>query len=184
MARFKVEIPAFAAAAGKRMVLPAFFFPTLQKNMFTSQMRKYPIVFPYPFTEDDEISLKLPEGYVVEEPPYRRKAGLSYAGYEINTVLQDRLLVTKRKMRLDGLQFPPDKYEELKNFFSVVQKGDGGQAVLRQQGEEKAQSQNGRIDELLSPSHPCSCGKAPKLMIYSGAQTTPDGLILSKDIQW
>jgi hypothetical protein len=141
-ARFKVEVPAFAVAAGKRLVMPAFFFPTLQKNMFTSQMRKYPIAFPYPFTEDDEISVKLPEGYVVEEPPYRRRAGLSYAGYEINTVLQDRLLVTKRKMRLDCLQFPPDKYEELKNFFSVVQKGDGGQAVLRQQGEEKAQNQN------------------------------------------
>jgi len=141
-ARFKVEVPAFAVAAGKRMVLPSFFFPTLQKNMFTSQIRKYPIVFPYPFTEDDEISLKLPEGYVVEEPPYRRRAGLSYAGYEINTVLQDRLLVTKRKMRLEGLQFPPDKYEELKNFFSVVQKGDGGQAVLRPQAEEKARNQD------------------------------------------
>jgi hypothetical protein len=142
VARFKVEIPAFASAAGKRMVMPAFFFPTLQKNMFTSQSRKYPIAFPYPFTEDDEISVTLPEGYVVEEPPYRRKAGLSYAGYEITTTIQDRLLLTKRKMRLEGLQFPPDKYEELKNFFSVVQKGDGGQAVLRPQGEEKARSQN------------------------------------------
>jgi hypothetical protein len=141
-ARFKVEVPAFAVAAGKRLALPAFFFPTLQKNMFTSQMRKYPIAFPYPFSEDDEFSVKLPEGYVVEEPPYRRKAGLSYAEYEINTVLQDRMLVTKRKMRLDGLQFPPDKYEELKNFFVVVQKGDGGQAVLRPRGEEKAQNKD------------------------------------------
>jgi hypothetical protein len=142
VARFKVEIPAFASTAGKRMVLPAFFFPTLQKGMFTGQIRKYPIAFPYPFAEDDEISIKLPEGYVVEEPPYRRKAGLSYAGYEISTALQDRLLVTKRKMRLGGLQFPPDKYEELKNFFSVVQRGDGGQAVLRREGEEKTQSRN------------------------------------------
>jgi Transglutaminase-like superfamily/Domain of Unknown Function with PDB structure (DUF3857) len=138
-ARFQVEVPGFASSAGKRLVAPAFFFPTLQKNMFAGQMRHYPIAFPYPFTETDELYLKLPEGYSLEAPPYRRKAGLSYAGYEINTVLEERQLVTRRSLRLDGLQFPPHQYEELRNFFAVVQKGDGGQAVLRAGESEKAE---------------------------------------------
>jgi hypothetical protein len=86
--------------------------------------------------------MNLPEGYKVEDPPYRRKAGLSYAGYEISFVVEDRQLVTKRKLRFDGMQLPPDQYEELKNFFSVVQKGDGGHAVLRLEGEGKAQNPN------------------------------------------
>ena len=129
-ARFKIEIPGFASVTGKRMVMPAFFFPTLQKNMFLSQMRRYPIAFPYPFSEDDELTLKLPEGYAVEEPPYRRKAGLSYAGYEISSAVQDGQMTTKRKLRFEKLQLPPEQYEELRNFFSVVQKGDEGRAVL------------------------------------------------------
>jgi hypothetical protein len=54
----------------------------------------------------------------------------------------DRQLVTKRKLRFDGMQLPPDHYEELKNFFSVVQKGDEGHAVLRLEGEAKAQDPN------------------------------------------
>jgi Transglutaminase-like superfamily/Domain of Unknown Function with PDB structure (DUF3857) len=140
VARFNVEIPSFASSAGKRLIAPAFFFPTLKKDAFTSQIRLYPIAFPYPFAEVDELDLKIPEGYALEEPPYRRKAALSYAGYEISTVFQDGQLITLRKLRLDGLQFPPDKYEELRNFFSVVQKGDGGQAVLRIGATEKAQS--------------------------------------------
>ena len=142
VAQFKVQIPGFASFTGKRMMAPAFFFPTLQKNMFTSHLRHYPIIFPYPFTEADELYLELPEGYTLEEPPYRRKAGLSYAGYEISTVLEERRLVTRRKLRFDGLQFPSDNYEELKNFFTVVQKGDSGQAVLRAGGAEKAQGPN------------------------------------------
>src|SRR5213078_2252956 len=73
---FTVEIPAFAATAGKRLIAPAFFFPTLQKNMFVHEGRRYPIVFPYPFTETDEVTIRLPEGYSMEVPPYRRKAGL------------------------------------------------------------------------------------------------------------
>jgi hypothetical protein len=141
-ARFKIEIPGFAASAGKRLMTPAFFFPTLQKKMFTSSMRHYPIAFPYPFTEADELYLKLPEGYSLEAPPYRRKAGISYAGYEIFTELKEGELVTRRKLSFDRLQLPPEQYEELKNFFGVVQKGDGGQAVLRVAAAEKAQSAN------------------------------------------
>ena len=94
VARFKIEIPGFASVTGKRMLLPAFFFSTLQKNMFTSQFRRYPITFPFPFTEEDELTVELPEGYAVEEPPYRRKIGLSYAGYEISSQLKDRELTT------------------------------------------------------------------------------------------
>jgi len=110
--------------------------------MFISQFRKYPISFPYPFTEEDELSMTLPEGYGVEEPPYHRKAGLSYAGYEITSTVEERRLVTKRQLRFEGSEFPPDKYEELKNFFSVVQKGDEGHAVLRPEAEQKAQNPN------------------------------------------
>lgn len=142
VASFTVNIPGFASAAGKRLLAPAFFFPTLQKNMFTSEFRRYPIAFPYPFTEEDELFMKLPEGYEVEEPPYRRKAGLTYAGYEIASSVEDRELVTRRKLRFAELQLPSDKYEELKNFFSIVQKGDEGHAVLHVGGEQKAQSQN------------------------------------------
>jgi hypothetical protein len=141
-ARFKIEVPGFASTAGKRMVSPSFFLSTLQKNIFTSQIRRYPVNFPYPFTEEDELVMKLPEGYGVEAPPYRRKAGLSYAGYEISSVVEDRQLITRRKLRFEGSLVPLEKYEELRNFFSVVQKGDGDQAVLRPENELKAESPN------------------------------------------
>jgi hypothetical protein len=140
--RFKIEIPGFASAAGKRMVSPSFFFSTLQKNMFASQIRRYPVNFPYPFREEDELTMKLPEGYGVEAPPYRRKAGLSYAGYEISSAVEERQLITKRKLRFEGSLLPLEQYEELRNFFTVVQKGDGDQAVLRPEAEVKAQGQN------------------------------------------
>jgi hypothetical protein len=141
-ARFKVEVPGFASTAGKRMVSPSYFLSTLQKSMFTSQIRRYPISFPYPFTEEDELIMKLPEGYGVEAPPYRRKTSLSYAGYEISSVVEDRQLITRRKLRFEGSLMPLEKYEELRNFFSVVQKGDGDQAVLRPESELKTQNQN------------------------------------------
>ena len=139
-ARFKIEIPNFAVTTGKRMIAPAFFFPTLQKKMFVNTWRKYPINFPYPFIEDDELTMTLPHGYDLEEPPYHRKAGLSWAGYEVSTELDDRQLVTTRKLRFEGQQFGPERYEELRNFFTVVQNGDGGHAVLQMETTEKSEN--------------------------------------------
>ena len=133
VARFKVEVPSFASVTGKRVLLPAFFFRTLQKNMFISQFRRYPITFSFPFTEADELEVELPAGYAVEEPPYRRKINLAYAGFEISSQLKDHALITERELDFKQTELPPEKYEELKGFFNVVQKGDEGHAVLRRE---------------------------------------------------
>jgi len=134
---FSIEVPNFGSAAGKRMVVPAIFFP--QKNWLLHEVRKYPIVFAYPFTETDEVVLKLPEGYQMEQPPYRRKSGLAFAAYEISPAIADGQLSIKRSLRFDGLKFDPDDYPQLKGFFSVVLAGDGGQAVLQPQQSASAQ---------------------------------------------
>jgi len=133
VARFKVEVSGFASVTGKRVLLPAFFFRTLQKNMFTSQFRRYPITFSFPFTEDDQLAVELPAGYAVEEPPYRRKINLAYAGFEISSQVKDHALITERGLDFKQTELPPEKYEELKGFFTVVQKGDEGHAVLRRE---------------------------------------------------
>jgi hypothetical protein len=130
-ARFTVDIPHFASTTGKRLVAPSFLFPTPFKNTFNSSSRIYPYSFSYPFTESDQVTLILPDGYSMEVPPFRRKAGLSYASYEIASSLDGNTLVTKRSLRFDAFRFEQDKRVELKGFFDIVHAGDGGQAVLR-----------------------------------------------------
>lgn len=142
IAHFTVNIPSFAAAGGKRLIAPAFVFPAFRKGLFSNDSRAYPIVFPYPFLENDEIDLKTPEGYALEVPPYRRKAGLSYAGYEISSSQDGSQVTIRRSLRFEGTTFPPEKYLELKNFFTVVQAGDAGQAVFKPAESADAQKAN------------------------------------------
>lgn len=142
IAHFTVNIPSFASAGGKRLIAPAFVFPAFRKGLFSNDSRGYPIVFPYPFLENDEIDLKTPEGYTLEVPPYRRKAGLSYAGYEIASTQDGNQVTIKRSLRFEGTTFPPEKYLELKNFFTVVQAGDAGQAVFKPAESADSQKAN------------------------------------------
>ncbi len=130
IAHFNVEVPNFASIAGKRMLAPSFLFATLQKDMFRSMVRTYPVVFSYPFSEQDELTLTLPEGYSLEVAPYRRKTGLSYAGYETESSFTKNELTVKRVLHVDRPKVAIEDYLQLKEFFDVVLKGDEGQAVL------------------------------------------------------
>jgi uncharacterized protein DUF3857/transglutaminase superfamily protein len=138
VAHFTIEVPNYASVAGKRLVTPAFFFPTLQKDMFVHTVRRYPIMFSYPFSEADEVTIKLPDGYSVEAPPYRRKASLSFAKYEIANKIDNNELTVTRSLRFEGLRFDADDYVQIKGFFNIVQAGDAGTAVLQQGSGEKA----------------------------------------------
>jgi transglutaminase superfamily protein/uncharacterized protein DUF3857 len=142
VAHFTVEVPNYASLAGKRLVFPVFFFPLLKKEMFTHSDRKYPVMFSYPFDESDEISIKLPDGYSLEQPAYHRKSTLSYAKYEISNNAENNVLTTTRTLRFDGVRFEPELYSQVKVFFNIVQAGDAGQAVL-QQGAASAEKKDG-----------------------------------------
>ena len=133
VARFSIEVPSFASAAGKRLVAPAVLFQSRQSKIFISTFRRAPIVFPYSLVEEDTINLKLPKGYVVEQPPHERKTRLYYAGYEIRNSVSDGQLVIKRKLNLNGTRFGFDRFDEMKGFFSVVRAGDESEAVMQQE---------------------------------------------------
>ncbi|HYL91823.1 MAG TPA: DUF3857 domain-containing protein [Alphaproteobacteria bacterium] len=130
-ARFSFEIRDFASLTGKRLIAPSVLFADPQRAVFKREFRRYPIAFAYPFAEDDIFVMKLPDGYSLEAPPYRRKAGVAYAGYEVSSSLNENKLSTTRLLRFDEFYLPPEKYEELRNFYSIVLAGDGGHAVLR-----------------------------------------------------
>lgn len=130
-ARISVEIPSLASVAGKRLVVPAYLLSSVRKRFFTSDSRLYPMDFGYPFSQNDELKLRLPEGYSLEEPPSPRKAQLPWAGYEFSSVAEGNELAVNRSLRLDKSFFPPQDYAQLKNLFDIVQAGDASQAVLQ-----------------------------------------------------
>src|SRR5947208_209401 len=128
---FSIEVPNYGSAAGKRFLLPAYLFQIRQKDAFNHTDRKYPIYFPYPFTEHDVVNTKLPAGFTVESVPERQSASLGGTAKYINVSQFDGMqVVTERKLLFNGVFFPTEKYSELKTFFNKVQSGDEQQAVL------------------------------------------------------
>jgi len=140
-ATFLVELPGYASRAGKRLLIPAYLFQTKQIGTFKQSQRKYPVYFPYAFSESDNVSINIPAGFTVESIPQQQDASLPYARYQLHSEMKLSQLVTQRSLLFNGVFFPLDRYSELRGFFNKVQAGDEQQAVM-QGGGSNAQSNN------------------------------------------
>lgn len=131
VAHFNVEVPAYASVAGKRLLLPAYLFQVQQKEAFKHSDRKYPVYFPYPFTEHDALTLKTPAGLAVESVPEAQNASLGGSAKYVNISQFDGTqMMSERKLLFNGVFFPTEKYSEVKTFFNKVQTADQQQAIL------------------------------------------------------
>jgi hypothetical protein len=141
IATFSIDMPGYASAAGKRFLIPTYLFQARQMDAFKHVDRKYPVYFPYAFSESDRVNIKLPEGYTLENTPQAQTARLSYAGYQNLAQFDGKQLVTQRVLQVNGIFFRLEQYPEVKAFFGKVQVGDEQQAVLIG-GSEHAQKTN------------------------------------------
>jgi hypothetical protein len=142
VARLDVEVPNYASLAGKRLLIPAFLFQLKQNQAFAHSQRRYPVYFPYPFTDNDVVTMKVPQGFTLENVPQPEDAKLPYARYQNVSNFDGLKLVTQRQLAFNAIYLPLDKYSELKSFFGKVQAGDEQQAVLHAGGSTSAQKSN------------------------------------------
>jgi hypothetical protein len=137
VATFSVEVPNYTSVAGKLSLVPAFLFQTKQNRAFSHGDRKYPIYFPYPFTESDVAQVVVPPGANVESLPDPQKAPLKLPQmgtvglYQMVSNFDGSQLVSQRRLDFNGVYFNVEQYSEIKGFFGKVQTSDEQQIALR-----------------------------------------------------
>jgi hypothetical protein len=151
VAHFSLEFPAYASAAGKRLLMPAFLFQAKQGDAFKHAERKYPVYFPYAFSEFDNVTFNLPSGFSPESVPGKQDADLAVtvkehgparvASFQSIGQFDGAHLVTQRALLFNGVYIPVEMYPDTKTFFNKVQAADEQQSVL-QSGGARAQTSN------------------------------------------
>ena len=139
---FKVDVPEFASAAGKRLLIPTALFLPKVKRVLKSGPRKYPIYYHYAFTEIDALSLEVPEGYSAETLAAPQTMTTKLGSYSSSATTTGKRVTLERSLKVKGMYFQPDLYNELRDFFVKVQAGDELQTVLRQAPTAEAQKAN------------------------------------------
>ena len=126
-----VEIPGFAAATGRRLLLPMALFQSNNRHPFSYAERRNAVYFQYPFEERDEVDLEIPAGTQVESLPAPRAAMAAFGDYEISREKQANHVRLHRHLRIGGVIFMQNYYPDLRGFYDKVTAGDGDQVVVQ-----------------------------------------------------
>jgi hypothetical protein len=129
--KHKVSVPGYATRTGKRILLqPAYF----QRNMgprFTESTRKWDLYFDYGWSEDDEVTFELPEGWEFDQPVAPQSSQIQDVGQYTVKVLKTtdgRRLIYQRKFdwgRNMNILMQAKSYQVIKKIFDFVQEQDG-----------------------------------------------------------
>lgn len=138
--KYKIRVPNYAQKAGSRMFFQPGFFTAGEKPLFTAATRKYDIFFRYPWSEEDEISITLPEGYeldVAEVPDVIADPDkISYLKLNIGIDKENNVLHYKRNFYFGGggrTLFSAAAYPALKGLFDAFNKANTHPLILKKQ---------------------------------------------------
>lgn len=121
--------------AGDFIYLDATVIPFLSENPFRSAERSYPVEFDSADSYLIQGTIRLPEGYVVEELPravrlnaFNGDITCSYIVQAANGAIQFRMQFKQKR-----LIFQPGEYADLQAFYGAVVNMCNGKIVLRKQ---------------------------------------------------
>ncbi len=138
----KIRVPNYAQKAGKRIILQPGFFESGSSPVFSSATRTYNIYFPYPWSEEDIIDIRLPDGYELDsaDSPGEVKDTSKISSDRINIAI-DKVTNTikyQRNFYFGGggkILFPVAAYQPVKSLFDTFHKADTHSISLKQKAQ-------------------------------------------------
>jgi hypothetical protein len=135
---FQVKVPGYAVKTGRRLFFQPNVFEHGSQPRFTANTRKYDVYFPFPFSEDDTVSITLPKGFSLESPdmPAKIRDQQGIGSHETSTFVSSdgRQLKYTRKFSFGNgglIRFPAGSYQAVKALFDAFNKADVHQLTLK-----------------------------------------------------
>lgn len=143
---YHVRIPGYCQKTGKRLFLQPAYFNYGLDAIFPAGERKYPIYFPFPWSEEDHISFEFPTGYELENPSVPQGLTISTVGkytVKMQYAAEKRLLSYQRFFNFGNggsLLYPKDSYQQIKPIFDMIQERDKHVVTLKQKVDAQSSS--------------------------------------------
>ncbi|HEU4391399.1 MAG TPA: DUF3857 domain-containing protein [Blastocatellia bacterium] len=121
-------VPEFAPRTDKRLLLKPALLNHLDESLMPAPKRSNKVYFPYPWTESDEITIEIPDGYEVERIPAPISIDAGAATYRASFRLEGPRVIYERRLVVNSIVVDVGKYRDLKEFFDNVHRAD--QAIV------------------------------------------------------
>ncbi|HKR02498.1 MAG TPA: DUF3857 and transglutaminase domain-containing protein [Pyrinomonadaceae bacterium] len=141
---FHVRVPGYAQRTGKRLFVQPAFFEHGVAPIFPTSGRTHAIYFHFPWSEEDTVTIQLPDGFSLDNPdsPAPFASGdITRYDVKIFSTKDERGIVYKRNfffggggsgVDLERLYYDASGYSQLKGLFDAVHKQDNHTITLKQ----------------------------------------------------
>ncbi|MBL8150218.1 MAG: DUF3857 domain-containing protein [Blastocatellia bacterium] len=136
---YHLRIPAYAQRTGKRLFVQLAVFSKADEPVFPESNRIHPLYFPYPWSEEEDLTIELPAGFKMDSPtaPKPVNAGeISQYSTKLMYTKDGSKLIFKRSFFFGGggsIFFPQSMYPQIKQIFDLVQQQDKHTITLKQE---------------------------------------------------
>lgn len=136
--RYKIRIPNYAQKTGSRMFIQPGVFEYGSSARFSSDTRLYDVYFPFPWSEYDDITIKLPEGFTIDgsdkPAPVADKDGIGSLYINVGVDQATGSIKYTRDFFFGGggnIIFPVESYKPVKTMFDMFHKADTHTITLK-----------------------------------------------------
>jgi hypothetical protein len=126
---FKVEAP-----KEDILYVSPLFGEAITENPFKSAERSYPVEMPYAMDESYNLTMYVPEGYVVDELPKPMRVKFNDRGdgmFDYIISQSNDVISLRTQVKFTRANFLPDEYEILREFFNMIVNKQKEQIVFK-----------------------------------------------------
>lgn len=128
---FHITVPRYASKAGKRIFLPINKLNPLDGVPEKIEQRIHPVHVKEQYKEDDLFIFILPTNYKIESIPQDSiNLESEFGKYKVVINVKNGQMIYKRMLEIYTTQLPPDRYDDLRNFYIEIAKADAMKIVL------------------------------------------------------
>lgn len=118
------SINEYATTMGNRWMFPLNLLHQFENVPRKVLKRKWPVFIQRGWNEKDQWSIQLPPGYSANGVPAPVEISTPYGTYKAFVLKEDGILKYSREFTVFKGQYPPDEYQNFRNFLMEVAKAD------------------------------------------------------------
>lgn len=128
-----VTIPNYANSVGKDFLFGANVFNQSQYIPPRIENRKQNLYLDYGYVDIDSVEVEIPENFSIESLPEPTILETKFGKYEIafSRISENKMSYT-RKLRMDKGEYPPEEYENYRDFLRAIARLDRTKVLLKQ----------------------------------------------------
>lgn len=138
---YELEVPEYAEVAGQRMFVQPSVFNRGKDALFKEETRKTDVMFPFPGTRSEKLTMRLPDGYEVEtgqSPEPFAVDGICSYNAAIAMANGKPFFQYTRSFSIQHCLFPAKAGELFNKVYATMQVQDGYALTFRKTAEETA----------------------------------------------